>query len=102
MISLKNKIMFGIYFMYLLRKLKSPFVRESVALGVLSAVLLYFVSVSSVIANMFDSTNFYRYLVIAFSHTSSVVQLTIILFGVAGFLLVRNITLHTVLKRSLV
>lgn len=76
---MKNKIMFGVYVLYLVRKLKSPLVSEALVFFVLGIILVYFVSIMSVLANMFSSPSAYRYFTFAFSNTTLVVQMILVL-----------------------
>lgn len=90
--------MFGVYLMYFVRKLKNPFIAETFVFVILAIILFTFISVPSILSNMLDSGNFYRYFVMAFSNTEIFVQLTLILTGIATLLFVRNITVHAILK----
>src|SRR3990167_2929246 len=67
--TLKNKILFGIYVIYCLRRLKNPLVAESLMFIMLAAVLSYLVSIPSVFSNMSASSSFYHYFIMAFSNT---------------------------------
>ena len=78
-INMKSRIMFGIYLMYLTRKLRSPLIPESFVSVLLSVILSVFVSVPSVISNTFESGDIYRYLVAALSHTTILVQMILVL-----------------------
>ncbi len=78
-ITLKNKVMFGIYTMFVLNKLKSPLVGETSTALLMVALLSLFVSVPSVFSNMFSSPSISRYFMIAFSNTTLVVQLMVIM-----------------------
>ena len=97
-LNMKKRIMIGVYLMYSLRKLKNPLVAESFAFAVLALILSVFVSVPSVLSNMLESGSFYRYFLMAFSHTSSIVQMTLILGGLTAIFFVRNITFQAILK----
>lgn len=84
MLNLKSKTLFGIYALYGVRQIKRPIFRELLACLVLSVVLVYSVSLPSILANMFHSPSFYRYLLIAFSNTNLMVQLILVLvLGIA-------------------
>lgn len=100
-VNVKKRIMFGIYVLYCMHKLKTPFVVESLTFILLTVILTYFVSVPNVLANMFDSNNFYHYFIMAFSSTGLVVQLALILTGITLLFFVRNITVHAILKTRL-
>lgn len=97
-ISLKNKIMFAVHGLYLLRQLGKPLVSGSLVLLALVWALLSFVSVPDVWSNMLSSESFIGYLAMAFSETTIIVQ-TIL---VAGLLLVvfllRNVMANTLTK----
>ena len=88
---MKNKIMFGIYLVYLVRKIKSPFVMEILSLAFLTATLSIFVSVPNVLSNMVSSEDLYNFFVIALSNTTLMVQLILI----AGFLVLAK-AIHTI------
>ena len=77
-LTMKNKIMFGVYLMYAMRKLKGPFVAETFTFAILAIILSVFVSVPSILSNMLSSPNFYRYFLIAFSNTTLMVQLILV------------------------
>ena len=77
--TMKNRIMLGVYLMYCMRKLKSPFATEIFTLAILGIALSLFVSIPSVLSNVAESSNSARYFAIAFSHTETLVQSLIIL-----------------------
>lgn len=87
---MKRRIMLGVYLLYLIRRLKSPFATEATLLVVFGLVLSVSVSVPSVISNMSQSGNFYRYLYIAYGHTNPMVQATLLLVGATLVLSLRN------------
>ena len=92
--------MFGVYLMYCTRKLKSPFVGESFALVLLIGSLFIFVSVPSVLSNMFSAGNLYNYFIVAFSNTDFLVQSIIILAGAIAIFSLRNFGNILELSRS--
>ncbi|PIQ66496.1 MAG: hypothetical protein COV96_01195 [Candidatus Zambryskibacteria bacterium CG11_big_fil_rev_8_21_14_0_20_42_18] len=100
-ITTREKIMFGVYVLYTIRKLKTPLVTESLVFLILATSLFYFVSVPSFFSNMFESGNFGSYFIMAFSHTDFLVQSALILAFVTVLLFVRNFTLHAILKNRL-
>ena len=71
--------MLGVYTLYAMRKLKTPFVLEGLAFGVSALALGVLVSVPSVLANMFNSSDSLRYFVMAFSNTNFIVQMILII-----------------------
>lgn len=99
--NMKSRILFGVYIIYCLRKLRSPFVFESFVFVLLATGLLYFVSIPSVLTNMSASESAYRYFVTAFSHTDFLVKSILVLVGITILFFVRNITLHAILKTRL-
>ena len=100
-LTMKNRIMLGVYLIYAVRKLKSPLVAESVTFAILATILSVFVSVPNVLSNMLDSGNFYRYFITAFSNTNLLVQSVLILVVATLIFFVRNITVHAILKTRL-
>lgn len=100
-LTMRNKILFGVYVMYCMRKLKSPFFAESFVLAILGAILFYFVSVPSVLANMSASESFYSYFMNAFFGTNFLIQSILILAVATILFFVRNITVHTIFKTRL-
>ena len=100
--TMKKIIMFHVYIIYLLRKLQAPFITESIVLAVLATILFFFVSVPSVVANMFGSGDFYHYFIMAFSSTDFLVQTVLILTGITTLLFMKNIAVHTMLRERLV
>lgn len=97
-LTMRNKILFGVYVIYCIRKLRSPFFAEFFAFIILAIVLTYFVSVPSVLTNMSNSGNFYQYFVIAFSNANFLIQSVLVLVGVTTLFFVRNLTFHAILK----
>ncbi len=100
-LTMKSRIMFGVYLMCLMRKLKNPFIAESFALLVLVSILIYFVSIPSVLINMSTSESFYSYFMSAFFDTGLLVQSAVVLTAVTILFFVRNISLYTVLRQRL-
>lgn len=90
--------MFGVYLLYSLRKLRNPFVAELFVFAMISLALSSLVSIPSVLSNMLESGNFYRYFMTAFSGTDLLVQMALVLVGLTALFLLKNITFHTVLK----
>lgn len=97
-LSMRNKIMFGVYAMYCMRKLRSPFMAESFILAVLATILFYFVSISSVLKNMRASESFYHYFIGAFFNADFLVQSALVLVSITALFFVRNLTFHAILK----
>ena len=97
-LTMKNRIMFGVYALYCIRKLQNPLIAESFLFAILGATLLYFVSIPRVLNNMSTAESSFRYFVVAFSHTDHIVQSILILVAITGLFFVRNITLHAILK----
>ncbi|MGB3922143.1 MAG: hypothetical protein WBL19_02605 [Minisyncoccia bacterium] len=92
---MKSRIMFGVYLAYLTRKFRSPLIAEVVLFLIFAVILLFFVSVPSVVANMLASGDFYSYLVMAFSHTDILVKSIFILALITALLFVKNATVFT-------
>ncbi len=101
-LTMKNKIMFGVYLIYLSRKLRSPFVAESFAFVIFVLLLSIFVSIPSVLSNMSNSQDFVRYFTIAFSNTNSVVQIILVLALIPAIFLMKDIaTLAQLVERRI-
>ena len=96
--SIKNRIMFGVYIIYFFRKIRSPLVVEIAPLFLGAVLLFVFVSIPSVISNMYDSGQFGSYLLMAFSHTEHIGQAMLVLVGVAGLVLLRRVIPRGFLK----
>lgn len=90
--------MFGIYLLYLVRRMKSPFAMEATLLAVFGLGLSLSTSVPSVIANMSESQNSVRYLVMALSSTGILVKALVFLSGTTLIYSLRNF--GTILKLS--
>ena len=90
--------MFGVYVMYCIRKLKSPFFAEVFLFAILGMIIFYFVSVPSVLTNMSASESFYDYFITAFLNTDFLVQSVLVLVCITALFFVRNITVHAILK----
>src|SRR3989338_5281500 len=99
--NMKSRILVGVYAIYCMRKLRSPFIAESFVFVLLAIFLSSVVSMPSVLANMSTSGNFYRYFVVAFSNTDFLVQSVLVLVGVTILFFVRNITVQAILKTRL-
>ena len=99
--TMKNRIMFGTYLIYSMRKLKSPFIAESFIFVILAIILSIFVSVPSVLSNTLHSGNFYHYFVIAFSNTELLVQAILVLTGLTVLFFIGNIPLRAIFKTRL-
>jgi hypothetical protein len=82
-----------------MRKLKTPLVTEFLVFVMLAVVLLFSVSVPSILANMFNSGSFYNYFLMAFSSTDFLVQTAIVLAVVTVLFFIRNIAVHTIFKQ---
>lgn len=82
--------MFGVYLLYLVRRLKSPFVTEAALLAAFGLALSLSISVPSVIANMSESHDPTRYLVLAFSSTGFLVKAIVLLAGATLIYSLRN------------
>gem|GEM_PF-5589637 len=91
---MKKRILFGVYTIYIVRKVKKPFIAESFALAALLAVLFSVVSVPHVMANMSIAHNFFYYFVHAFMSTRFLVQLVVISMAVTTLFFLRNFTVH--------
>ena len=96
--TMKKGIMFHIYAIYLLRKLKNPFIAESVLFIAFAVTLFFCVSVPSVMTNMTASGNFHRYLITAFSATDFLVQTILVSAGITMLLFVKNIAFHSAIR----
>ena len=90
--------MFGVYIIYLGRKLRSPLIVETATLLLGAILLCAFVSVPSVISNMYNSGQFGSYLLMAFSHTEHIVQAMLVLVGVTGIIFLRRLIARSFLK----
>ena len=93
--NMKNRILLGVYAIYCMRKLRSPLVAESFVFAIIAAILLYFVSVPSVLTNMSASENSYHYFIMAFSGTNFVVQSILVAGLITTAIFVRNLTFRT-------
>jgi len=100
-VTIKKRIMFHIYAIYLMRKLWAPFITESIIFATLATTLFFFVSVPNVVINMFGSGDLYHYFITAFSTTDFLVQTILILAGITMLLFVKNIAFHSALRERL-
>jgi hypothetical protein len=89
-LTMKKRIMFGVHVIYLMRKLKSPFVMESLILSILAMVIFYFVSIQSVLENMLASGNLRQYFVTAFFNTDLFIQGAIVSAVIITLFFMRN------------
>lgn len=93
--------MIHVYAIYLLRKLKNPFIAESALFFTFAIVLLFFVSVPSVMTNMASSGNFHQYLIMAFSTTEFLTQAILVSASVTMVLFLKNIVSHNVIRERI-
>ena len=100
--NMKNRIMLSVYLEFFMRKLNNPFISESLIFLTLAVILSIFVSVPSVISNMFISENYYQYFIMAFSGTDLLVQMILVLTGLMILFFIKNITSRAMLREHLV
>lgn len=90
-LQLKNQVMRRVYFVYIVKKILRPLVAKSAAFAALAIVLMIYVSVRDVIINMphaIDVLSVYKFLVAAFAHTTTSVQLVFIaMFSISLFII---------------
>ena len=98
---MKKNIMFHIYAIYLLRKIWTPFVTEAILFITLLITLFLFVSVPSVLSNMFNSGDLYHYFINAFSSTDLMVQATLVLTGATTILFLKNIAFNKTIRERM-
>lgn len=99
--TMKKRIMFSVYVIYLMRKLSAPFILEALMLLTLLSAMFLFVSVPSVLSNMFSSGHLYHYFLTAFSTTELFVQSILVLTGVTLLLFMKNIVLSPTIREGL-
>ena len=102
LMNMKNRIMLSVYLEFFMRKLNNPFISESLIFITLAVILSIFVSVPSVISNMFISENYYQYFIMAFSGTDLLVQMILVLTGLMILFFIKNITSRAILRERLV
>jgi len=102
LMNMKNRIMLSVYLEFFMRKLNNPFISESLIFLTLAVILSIFVSVPSVISNMFISENYYQYFIMAFSGTDLLVQMILVLTGLMILFFIKNITSRAMLREHLV
>ena len=93
---MKKRILFGVYVIYIVRKVKTPFIAESFAFAALIAILFSVVSVPNVWTNMSASGSFYRYFMMAFFNTKFLVQFVVVSAAVTALFIARNFTVNIV------
>lgn len=93
-LNMKTRIMLGIYFIYISRKLKSPVASESLLLVCLAAILSLFVSIPSFLSNISNAGSGYHYFLMAFSNTTLMVQMILIAGAVVGIKTAITLTSH--------
>lgn len=96
MTSLKNQIMFGVYTMYVVRKIKNPYVFPLLAVGGFFAFLSFLISVPSVISNLILAGGSYYFLSDAFSKADAVVQIVLCLFLISLVLYLKKVGIYTI------
>ncbi len=97
-LTIKTRVMLGVYTLYILRRLRSPFVGELCALGMLFASLSFLVSLPHVISNIILTRGSFTFMIDAFLKTDIAVELLVISAALACGLFVRNITVFTTEK----
>ncbi len=93
--TLKMRVMIGVYTLSIIRRLKSPFIGELFALGILCASLSFLVSLPHVISNIILTRGSYSFFVDAFSKTHMMVKLIVLSAAASGALFLRNVTMFT-------
>jgi hypothetical protein len=100
-LTLKNRIMLGVYAVYTVRWLRNPLVGEAAVFAILAIALSIFVSIPSVVSNMLDAESSYRYFLAAFYETELLVQLVTISTLVVLSFLTHGLVSYTGLRRRL-
>ena len=95
-IILKNRIMLGVYALYVIRKLKNPYVMPALFLGLFFLPLTFLVSIPSVVSNLILTRGAYSFVSDAFSKTDIIVQALALLSSVSGLFYVSKISRQTV------
>ncbi len=95
-IILKNRIMLGVYILYVIRKLKNPYVMPVLFLGLFFLPLTFLVSIPSVVSNIILTGGSYSFVSDAFSKTDMVVQALVLLSFISGLVYMSKISTHTI------
>ncbi len=94
-LNLEKRIMWRVYVLYTIRKLKNPFVPELVILCGLYLTLSFLVSVPSVFANVLLTHGSPSFLAQAFWQTGVIVKLLSISVLISGVFFFRDLGLYT-------
>jgi|SRR5579872_4845088 len=94
-LTLKTRVMLGVYTVYIIRRLKSPFVGELFVLTLLFGILSFLVSLPHVLSNIMLTRGSYTFFVDAFSKTHMTVKLILVSALASGLLFLRNVTVFT-------
>lgn len=94
-LTLKTRVMLGVYALYAIRRLRNPFIGELFALGVLLSALSFLVSLPHVFSNIMLTRGSYAFLIDAFEKTDMTVRLLVVSAALACGIFVRNITVFT-------
>jgi uncharacterized membrane protein YkgB len=94
-LTLKTRVMLGVYTLFIIRRLRSPFIGELFVLGILCASLSFLVSMPHVIENIMITRGSYSFFVDAFTKTQMTVKLLVLSAAVSCGFFVRNITVFT-------
>ncbi len=98
-LTLKKRILFNVYAICCVRKLRNPFVAEFLIFATLGIILSYLISVPNVLTNMLNSGNFYHYFIVAFSNSGLLVQTILVLVIITILFFMRNIGVYTIIKQ---
>ena len=94
-IPFRQRIMMGVYMIYLIRKLKNPFVSELFIISIFFTMLSFFVSLPHIFSNILLTKGSYNFLVDAFLKTDTTVKLILLSTVIAGLFFIKNISLYT-------
>jgi uncharacterized membrane protein YwzB len=93
--TLKQRVMFGVYVTYIIRKLKTPLWGELFIITVFFAVLPFFVSLPHVVSNIILTRGSYNFLFDAFIKTNTVVKSMLLLVAVTELFFVKRLSSYT-------
>ena len=94
--TLKNRIMVGVYLLYVIRKLKNPYILPFLFFGLFISTLSFLVSIPSVISNLILTGGSYSFVSDAFTKADLIVQVLVLMLFVCALIYLRKASLYTI------
>ncbi|MFZ2621079.1 MAG: hypothetical protein WAX85_01080 [Minisyncoccia bacterium] len=93
--TLKQRVMFGVYAIYIIRKLRTPLLGELFIMTAFFAVLSFFVSLPNIFSNIILTRGSYDFLVDALTKTDLLVKLMLLPVAITSLFFIKNLSFYT-------